>query len=129
MSEPFYEALGLEESTRAFAEPAPGLFEACPGASRWRVEASCGIVPRSDDTNVPQAAAVMDAAANRAVWKSSQQGLKNCLALLEGLPSLRLLLVWSNFKYYMTTSMMAWLFVHDRPIIAGNRIASQRHLG
>ena len=67
-----------------------------------------GLAPGQDDANVPQAAPVMDAAANQAVWRWWQQGLKNCLALLEILPSLRLLLALSNFKYYMTTLMMAW---------------------
>lgn len=61
---------------------------------------------------LPSPTPAVDADANRRTWEYWQEGLKNPITLPEGLPALRMLLVWDNLAGHRSTALVSWLFEH-----------------
>ncbi len=49
---------------------------------------------------------------NRQCWKRWQEGLTRRITLPQGLPPLRMLLVWDNLTGHYTVDLILWLFAH-----------------
>ena len=58
---------------------------------------------------LPPAPVIRDPVVNRAQWERWQEGLREKFTLLQGLPPLRMLLIWDNLAGHKTPEMVCWL--------------------
>ncbi len=59
---------------------------------------------------LPQPKEALSDEHNRAEWKSWQEGLSVRITLPEGLPPLRMLLVWDNLIGHLNAELLVWMF-------------------
>jgi hypothetical protein len=59
---------------------------------------------------LPPPKEVLSAEHNRAEWKSWQEGLSVRITLPEGLPALRMLVVWDNLIGHLNAKLLLWMF-------------------